>query len=105
MDLKKFLFSTKPPSLSRDQKQILRDQVIDERQPRTILTDFETLLNFIGSAGIKVSGKYNLLPLESVSKLNTQLSRPIEVRLKRQQQKSYPNVHGLYLILRASGMA
>jgi hypothetical protein len=36
--------------------------------------------------------------------LNALLSRPIEVRLKQPQLKSYPHLQGLYLLLRATGL-
>jgi hypothetical protein len=99
MDLKKF------SSLSRDEQRILRDQVIDEHRPGTILADFQTLLEFIGNAGLIVSGKHNLLPLGLLSQLNARLGRPMAIGLERPQQKSYPNLNGLYLLLRATGLA
>lgn len=91
-------------SLSLDYQQVLRDQVIDGNGPGTILKDFEIVLNFIGTDGVAVSGKYNLFPLNVLSELNARLSHPIEIDLKRPQQKSYPNIHGLYLLLRAAGL-
>jgi hypothetical protein len=92
-------------SLSRDQQRLLREQVVDERRPGRILADFETLLGFIGKAGLTVSGKHNLLPLGLLPQLNARLCRPVEIGLERPQQKSYPNINGLYLLLRATGLA
>ena len=68
------------------------------------MRDFATLLAFVGADGIEVRGKHKFLPMARLSELNTQLSKPIELDLKRPQQKSYPPIHGLYLLLRASGL-
>src|SRR4051794_32369122 len=92
-------------SLWRDEQRLLRDQVIDEHRPGTISADFETLLESIGTAGLTVSGKHHLLPLALLSQLNARLGRPIELGLERPQQRSYPNLNGLYLLLRATGLA
>ena len=86
-------------------QQILRDQEIDVDGPGTALTDFETLLQFIGNAGLNTTSKYYLLPQSKLDELNQQMSRPVMHRLKRPQQRSFPHLHGLYLMLRASGMA
>ena len=43
--------------------QILKNQNIDEKSPSTIVRDFETLLAFIGTNGIEVSGTYNFFIL------------------------------------------
>ena len=83
---------------------ILRQQTITEDSPGTILKDFARLLDFIGSEGIPVSGKNDLLPMKRLAELNAQLTHPIELDLKRPQQRSYPNISGLYLLLRASGL-
>jgi hypothetical protein len=68
------------------------------------LRDFETLLNFVGQQEIKVSGIHQLLPMNLLAELNAQLSKPLRSSLKRPQQKSYPHINGLYLLLRASGL-
>ena len=86
-------------------QKILHDQIINESEPGSILHNFDTLLRFIGPGGIAVRGKYNFFPLNSLSHLNEQLKQPIELDLKRPQQKSYSHLHGLYLLLRASGIA
>ncbi|MCB1807514.1 MAG: plasmid pRiA4b ORF-3 family protein [Candidatus Competibacteraceae bacterium] len=83
---------------------ILQAQTITEDSPGPIVRDFATLLAFIGADGIEVSGKYRFLPMARLAELNARLSRPIKLDLKRPQQKSYPSIHGLYLLLRASGL-
>ena len=42
--------------------------------------------------------------MKSLAELNQHLSEPIHTALKRPQQKSYPPINGLYLLLRASGL-
>lgn len=92
-------------TLSPDAEQILKQQAIDEDRPGTLLRDFQTLLDFIGTEGSQVSGKFDLLPVTSVQELNKQMSHPIAVNLKRPVHKSYPYVQALYLLLRSSGFA
>ena len=92
------------PPLSEDVIALLQQQKITETEPGKILQDFQTLLDFVGEKGIPVSGKQNLLPMKSLAELNQHLSEPIQIALKRPQQKSYPPINGLYLLLRASGL-
>lgn len=84
--------------------EILKQQAIDENRPGTLLRDFQTLLDFIGSEGSPVSGKFDLLPVKTVQELNNKMSHPVAVNLKRPMHKSYPYVQALYLLLRASGL-
>jgi hypothetical protein len=53
---------------------------------------------------LTVSDQFHLLPLRVLADLNAQLTRPIRLDLKRPQQKSYPHLDGLYLLLRARGL-
>lgn len=94
-----------PSSLRVEDQQILQSQAIDEAGPGTVLDDFEVLLQFIGPEGIAVSGKNDLLPMKVLPQLNAQLTHAIEIGLKRPQQKSYPHINGLHLLLRATGLA
>lgn len=94
-----------PHKLTPDQRQTLSNQIIDENGPGTILRDFDTLLDFIGPAGVEVGGKHQLLPMKRLGELNARLTHPIEIDLKRPMQKSYPPINGLYLLIRASGLA
>lgn len=92
------------PPLSPDQEQFLRQQKIDDLTPGSILRDFQMLLDFIGEKGLEVSKNHHFLPLKSLQAINQRLTQPIAIDLKRPQQKSYPSIHGLYLLLRASGL-
>ncbi|HEY9738762.1 MAG TPA: hypothetical protein V6D06_20855 [Trichocoleus sp.] len=91
--------------LSEDAIATLQSQAITETEPGTILQDFQAMLDLIEAEGIPVSGKRFQFALKLLPELNQRLSRPIQVDLKRPQQKSYPNLHGLYLLLRATGLA
>ncbi|MGF1519059.1 MAG: plasmid pRiA4b ORF-3 family protein [Nodosilinea sp.] len=44
------------------------------------------------------------MPAKVAADLNQRLSNPIAIALSRPVQKSYPTVHGLYLLLRATGL-
>lgn len=86
-------------------KQILLDTQISLDTPGTILRDFNTVLEFIGTDGIETSGKFHLIPMKRLGELNGRLCHPIRIALKRPIQKSYPSIQGLYLLLRGSGLA
>jgi len=62
------------------------------------------LLEYIRDHDIVVTGKHQL-PIRILPEINAYLKHPLQVGLKRPQQKSYPHIHGLYLLVRASGMA
>jgi hypothetical protein len=90
--------------VTETEEALLREQTITATTPGTIVQDFETTLAFVGD-GMPVSGKLHHLSLKLLGDLNQRLSHPIAIELKRPQQKSYPNIHGLYLLLRATGIA
>lgn len=92
-------------TLSPQHQQILHEQTIDEGGPGTVLRDSESLMSFIETRTIKVSGEHHLLPLKLLGEINARLSKPIAMGLTRPQQKSYPAINGLYLLLRATGLA
>src|SRR2546425_10611757 len=92
-------------SLTKDQEQVLREQVIDADQPGAVLRDFRTLLDYVGSQEVPVKGKSNLLPIQAIGELDQRLSRPLRLELQRPQLKSHPYLQGLHLLLRASGLS
>ncbi len=92
------------PTLSTQEIDLLKQQSLAATAPGTILTDFQTLLDFVGDDGIVVSNSIHTLPLKSLADLNRSLSQPIDLALQRPVQQSYPAIDGLYLILRASGL-
>jgi hypothetical protein len=83
---------------------VLQKQRITETEPGPIVGDFETFLDFITPHNVFAAGKNNLLPMNALAELNARMTRPIEIRLKRPMQKSYPNLQGLFLLARASGI-
>jgi hypothetical protein len=92
-------------ALSPVHQRVLHNQTIGENEPGAVLRDFTALLDFIGAREIVVSGKHQLLPMPLLAELNSRLSRTNQISLKRPQQKSYPYINGLYLLLRASGLS
>lgn len=89
--------------LSRHEE-ILRKITIDrESGPGTILHDFDIMLEYIKERDLRVTGKHQL-PLKSLPEINDRLANPIEHGLQRPQQKSFPHIHGLYLLVHASGL-
>ena len=84
-------------------EQTIRELVIEESSPGTILHDFEALLAFLRGRELPITGRHQL-PLRALHEINALLARPIQMGLKRPVQKSFPHIHGLYLLLRASGL-
>ena len=94
---------TKLP-ISDTLQQILRTQTVDTDRPGSVLRDFETLLDFIGERGVKTTSKDYLLPQSGLEKLNAAMTRPVAHQLKRPQQRSFPLLNGLFLLLRTTGL-
>ncbi|MFI5377898.1 MAG: hypothetical protein ACHRHE_01210 [Tepidisphaerales bacterium] len=90
--------------MTKAQTQLLQSQLSDTTQPGTILRDFQAMLDFIGPEGLPVASKHRLFPMKEVPRLNERLGNPLQLQLERPQLRSYPNVAGLYMILRASGL-
>jgi hypothetical protein len=92
------------PKLTTHQNHALRDQDITADQPGPVLHDFGVLLDALGSEGVEAGGKYHMIPIKLIGELDQRLSRPLELELKRPQIRSHPYLHGLNLLLRASGL-
>ena len=90
--------------LTETTQQVFRKQAIDTGRPGSILQDFETLLDFIGERGVKTTSKDYLLPQRGLEKLNSEMTQPVAHRLKRPQQRSFPLLNGLFLLLRTTGI-
>ncbi len=91
--------------LSEEEVFLLRQQTITETEPGTIVRDFEAVLEAMGDREFPVSGKLQHIAAKTVVELNAQLSHPIQTAFQRPVQRSYPNIHGLYLLLRVTGLA
>ena len=59
---------------------------------------------FIREAGTPVSGVKKHFPTAQLAEINSQLTHPVTLKLKRPVQKSYPHINALYLLIRASGI-
>jgi hypothetical protein len=92
-------------SFIQDAQQIIKNQPIKENSPGSILKDFNTFLNLLKADGIEVSGKNSFFPLKLLPELNSQLTNPTLIDLKRPVQKSYPYLNAIYLLLRTTGLA
>lgn len=90
-------------SFSREQQRLLCGQTITREKPGPIVHDFDALLAYVQERPLRVTGMHQL-PLSSLAEINDRLSRPLQLGLERPVQKSYPPIHGLYLLLRASGL-
>ena len=93
----------KKPSVA--QAELLRKQTIGPDGPGTILRDFESLLDFIGPEGLRTTGKYHFLPLSRLLELDAKMAKPLRPGLSRPQQRSFPHLTGLYLLLRTTEFA
>ncbi len=86
-----------------EHERTIQGLLIGKSGPGTILHDFEALLTFLKGRELPVTSKQQL-PLRVLHEINALLARPIQLGLKRPVQKSFPHVHGLYLLVRASGL-
>lgn len=91
-------------SLPKEAIALLKNQAISNTEPGTILQDFQMLLDRIEAGELTVSGKRQQFPMKLLAELNQNFSNPITLDLKRPQQQSYPPIHGLYLLLQATGI-
>lgn len=91
-------------TLTPQQIEVIKSQVFSDDSPGTILKDFSALLDFIGADGVEISPGATAFAAKHLAGLNTLLSRPLVLTLKRPMQKSYPHINGLFLLLRASGL-
>ncbi len=91
--------------LEESDARILRDLIIEEDRPGSILRDFEILMDFIRHHITDVTKSNNLIPIKFLQPLNDSLTKPIEITLKRPQQQAFPHINGLYLLLVVSGIA
>ena len=89
-----------PTRTSRSTNKI-ESSVIAGDCPGTIVADFEALMDFVAS-GVRSTGKYHLLPMARLNELDELMSTPLRPKLQRPQQRSFPHLNGLYLLLRAT---
>jgi len=90
-------------TLSARQEQTLRDQAITCTRPGPILHDFAAMLRYVQANNVALSNT-GLLPMKALRPLNETMHRPLEVGLTRPHLQSFPNIEGLFMVLRASGL-
>lgn len=84
--------------------QTLMECAITKESPGTVLKDLNSLIKYIKIHHITITKTTNYFSLKYLRSFNDLLSKPIKIDLKRPQQKSYPNIMGLYLLLRSIGL-
>ncbi|MEM7131103.1 MAG: hypothetical protein AAF702_32575 [Chloroflexota bacterium] len=89
-------------TLSDAKKEMLHNTTISQEGPGTILTDFQTFLDFVAE-GMPLSAKH-YMPTKVLDALNQRMAIPYKHKLRRALQKSYPYLNGLYLLARSSGL-
>lgn len=78
----------------------LTEQQISVAGPGTILKDIETLIEFVGPEGIATKGRNANLPIDRLPELNRRVAHPIQLDLKRALLRDYPNLSGIFILLR-----
>lgn len=99
-DLQKLLTS----KLSKPLQAVLKNATIDDRFPGPLLTNITRLIEAIGT-GLPTSSDYFSLPQRVLSELNQSLLDPMPHDLKRPQLRSFPDLMGLFMLLRSTGLA
>lgn len=89
--------------VTRQYKSFMKALQITQTQPGPVLHDIGVLLEMMQTTPLDLTTTYRLSRTQ-LEAINKQLHRPIRVALKRPQQKSYPPILGLYLLLHASGL-
>lgn len=83
----------------------LTAQRISADGPGTIVRDIETLIDFIGERGLPTKSKQGNVPAAALPGINARLAAPIDVRLDRPLLQHYPNIAGLFVLLRVMELA
>ncbi len=81
-------------------RQLLTETQVSAGGLGSILSDLQTLIEFIGTRAITTGSNRGNLPTAVLPELNALLSQPIQLELKRPLLKDYPNIAGLYVLLR-----
>lgn len=91
--------------LTSKEQQFLSHLTVSDELPGSIVRDFNTVLGMVGERGMETGGKYGFFPMGRLAEINAKLTHSIQLTSQRPQQKSFPHIHGLYLLLRATGIA
>lgn len=88
----------------RDYLSVLGAQTIGVQGPGSVLADFAQLLEALKVEGVELTNSHRLPQVRFMAQVNERLARPLVLIQKRPQPRSYPNICGLYLLLRSSGL-
>jgi len=83
---------------------ILKKAVITKTTPGSLIADFEMLLTEAEQTGIPLSEKTKHIAMGQLFRINESLTTPLITEYSRPKQESLPNINGLYLLLRISGL-
>ena len=81
-------------------EEILTQIFCDETMPGTIIEDTNTLINFLKSNELIINSNSSTLPGQCLEDINNALSKTIKLDFKRRTMHSYPNITGIYWLLR-----
>ncbi|QDT07574.1 Plasmid pRiA4b ORF-3-like protein [Rubripirellula lacrimiformis] len=83
---------------------ILKRQSFEPGTPGPLLLNIESLMDALAT-GVPTNSKYFAFPIRCLADMNERLVTPVAHKMKRPQLKSFPTLAGLFLLLRASGLA
>ncbi|MCC5839699.1 MAG: hypothetical protein JJT96_06195 [Opitutales bacterium] len=81
-------------------QQVFHSTPIGPDSPGSILKDCEIILREVGTKGLTSSSRNGSLPNKLLPDLNERMADPIEIDLKRASLMNYPNILGVFLLLR-----
>jgi len=87
-------------SLAGQCQRSLTAQQFAPGDPGAILKDVDLLLEFVGPGGIVTKSRNASLPREVLAELNAKSSHPVQLALKRANLRDYPNLAGIFILLR-----
>ncbi len=87
-------------SLAEECQRRLTEHHIVPGNPGTILKDIGMLLEFVGPRGIVTQGRNATFPADRLPELNAKVGHPIKLALRRALLQDYPNLAGLFILLR-----
>ncbi len=77
---------------------------VTETTPGSLIADMEILLTKAEQEGIAISEKTKHITMNQLIGINEALTSPLKTAHIRPTQVSLPNIHGLYILLRISGL-
>lgn len=87
-------------TIAEESRARLTAQRIAAGEPGTILKDVEGIIQFVGPEGMATKSRNATFPAERLPELNAKSGHPIEVSLKRALLRDYPNLAGLFILMR-----